>query len=151
MSNNKEKFTQTIFAFQAASTLMMTGIIWFVQVVHYPLFEMVGDESFVHYESRHQLLVCWVVLPLMLMELLSVTVLLGIRPRRFSRRKAWIGFVLLVTIWTSTAFAQVPQHELLASGFDLEVHSKLVEMNWIRTICWSLRSMVIVVHLITSS
>ena len=29
----------------AAATLFMTGLIWFVQVVHYPLFARVGEDG----------------------------------------------------------------------------------------------------------
>lgn len=37
----------------AAATLWMTGLIWFVQVVHYPLFALVGSTGFAAYESAH--------------------------------------------------------------------------------------------------
>ena len=35
-----------IVLLQLASTLAMVGLIWFVQVVHYPLFEKVGAGGF---------------------------------------------------------------------------------------------------------
>ena len=37
-----------------AATAAMCGLIWFVQVVHYPLFAGVGDDGFTAYEQRHQ-------------------------------------------------------------------------------------------------
>ena len=46
-----------------ASTLFMTGVIWFVQCVHYPLFASVGEEGFRNYEERNSALTTWVVAP----------------------------------------------------------------------------------------
>jgi hypothetical protein len=36
-----------------AATAAMVGLIWFVQVVHYPLFASVGADEFVAYENAH--------------------------------------------------------------------------------------------------
>ena len=40
-------------AVHAAATMAMVGLIWTVQVVHYPLFESVGAEAYPNYQSRH--------------------------------------------------------------------------------------------------
>ena len=50
------------------STLAMVGLIWFVQVVHYPLFDQVGRDGFRQYEQSHQRLTTLVVAPLMLTD-----------------------------------------------------------------------------------
>ena len=47
----------------AGATLYMTGLIWFVQVVHYPLMARVGEDGFAEYEKHHQRLTTWVVAP----------------------------------------------------------------------------------------
>ena len=51
-----------------ASTLMLVGMIWFVQVVHYPQFARVGAERFTQYQSEHVRLTTWVVALPMLVE-----------------------------------------------------------------------------------
>ena len=51
------------FSCHAAATLYMTGLIWFVQVVHYPLMGLTGKAEFSAYEQRHTLLTTWVVAP----------------------------------------------------------------------------------------
>lgn len=61
--------------------------------------------------------------------------------RRLS--SVWLGLGLLAIIWLSTLFMQVPLHNLLAQGFDPSVHHKLVTSNWLRTIAWSARGLVI--------
>lgn len=37
----------------AATTLFMVGVIWFVQIVHYPLCSRVGGAAFAGYERDH--------------------------------------------------------------------------------------------------
>jgi hypothetical protein len=49
-----------------AVTLFMLGVIWFVQVVHYPLFAKVGQEGFTLYSKAHSHLTGYVVGPPML-------------------------------------------------------------------------------------
>ncbi len=65
-----------VFAAQVASTLTMFGVIWFVQVVHYPLFARVGADGFAHYASLHATRTTWVVAPPMLVELATSVALL---------------------------------------------------------------------------
>ena len=43
-----------LLSLHLAATAAMTGLIWFVQVVHYPLFAAVGADQFVAYEVAHQ-------------------------------------------------------------------------------------------------
>jgi hypothetical protein len=44
-----------------AATWYTTGVIWFVQVVHYPLLAAVGSQAFSTFEQRHTSLTTWVV------------------------------------------------------------------------------------------
>ncbi|MEZ5965456.1 MAG: hypothetical protein R3F56_16605 [Planctomycetota bacterium] len=94
----------------AVSTWFMVGLIWFVQVVHYPLFASVGEEAFATYEQRHTLWTGYVVMPPMLVEAGTTALLLVARPRN-----PWVvgGAVLLAVVWASTFFLQVPCHERL--------------------------------------
>jgi hypothetical protein len=130
---------------QIATTLMMTGIIWFVQVVHYPLFAKVGSAEFARYEAEHATRTGWVVGPLMCLELATAALLLlpRFRPDFVSSATTWSGAALVLVIWLSTAFLQVPLHNRLADGFDAGVVARLVHTNWIRTIAWTLRSVLV--------
>ena len=56
---------------------------------------------------------------------------------------AWLGLGLLGLIWLSTWRLQVPRHGELAHGFDARAHCRLVDTNWIRTIAWSLRAVLV--------
>ncbi len=130
---------------QLLSTLAMFGLIWFVQVVHYPLFLQVGAAQFPAYEAAHANRTTYIVAPLMLLELATAALLLlpGLRPAMISTWQAWAGAALVAVIWFSTAFLQVPLHNRLQLGYSADVISKLVATNWIRTIAWSVRAMLV--------
>ena len=130
----------------AASTWFMTGLIWFVQIVHYPLFGQVGAAAFTQYERVHQRRTTLVVAPVMLIELASSIVVAyavfsgASVPTPLSEQAAFAGLALVATIWVSTWALQVPMHEVLARGFERAPHRRLVLTNWIRTAAWTARA-----------
>lgn len=128
---------------QVGSTLFMTGVIWFVQLVHYPLFVAIGREEFASYESRHTRLITWIVAPAMSIEGVSAVALLWYRPASIPLSLLATALGLLFIIWISTAILQVPCHESLSKGFDQAAYRRLVRTNWIRTLAWSLRSLLV--------
>ncbi len=123
----------------AAATLFMCGAIAIVQIVHYPLFNMVGRDQFAAYENAHTNLITLVVGPAMLLEAACV---LGLLIERLGSWLAWIGAGLLAVIWFSTAFLQVPQHAVLLSGFNQRAYEILLQSNWLRTLGWWVRGMI---------
>lgn len=127
----------------AGATLFMVGLIWFVQIVHYPLFGGVGEDKFVAYAEAHSRLTSWVVGPPMLLEATTTAMLLFIRPAEIPAAAAWAGVALLAAIWLSTALLQVPRHTALGGGFDTNSHHFLVASNWVRTVCWSARGLLV--------
>ncbi len=124
-----------------AATLFMTGLIWFVQLIHYPLYAQVGADRFVNYENLHRQMITPLVGPVMLVELLTAAALIIKRPETIPASAAWIGLGLAGLIWLSTALLQVPEHGVLSNGFDTAAHQRLVSTNWLRTAAWSIRSL----------
>ncbi|MEM9998300.1 MAG: hypothetical protein AAF809_11415 [Bacteroidota bacterium] len=122
------------------ATLTMFGVIWIVQVVHYPLFAGVGPERFVAYEAGHATRITWIVMPTMFLELGTALALVWTRPDALPAWMVWVGLALVGVVWLSTALIQVPLHSTLAAGFDAEAHARLVSTNWIRTVAWTLRA-----------
>jgi uncharacterized membrane protein len=129
-----------VLLLNVASTLFMTGLIWFVQIVHYPLFNSVGAERFAAYEARHSNLTTYVVIVPMFVELITSIALLWQCPELIATWQLWLGFILVVVIWLSTAFLQVPQHTILSQGLNETAYGLLVSSNWLRTIAWTARS-----------
>jgi hypothetical protein len=126
----------------AAATLAMTGLIWFVQIVHYPLMAIVGTDRGVAYQRAHRRRTGRVVGPLMLVEAATALTLALARPETVSALLAWTGLALLAAIWVSTAVVQVPYHQRLERDFEGDVVVRLVRTNWLRTAAWTLRSCV---------
>ncbi len=119
------------------STLFMCGLIWFVQIVHYPLFDRVEKCSFPSFESSHATRTGSVVAPVMIAEFLTAISLLGFSASLKASPLFLFSVVLLALIWISTFIVQVPLHNKLQSGFTKPLHQRLVTTNWIRTLCWS--------------
>ena len=139
-----------IFTIQLFSTIFMCGLIWFVQIVHYPLFSEVGETKFVKYEKLHCKRTSYVVVPLMLVELITGVLLLQL-PGNLPKNFLLANFALIILIWLSTAFLQSPAHTKLTKSFTHSVHLKLVASNWIRTILWTVRSLLLCYLLIQSN
>ena len=127
----------------AAATLFMVGVIWFVQVVHYPLFDRVGTSDFSAYSTRHTTVTGLVVGPPMILEAVTAVALVVWTPQGISVSLVWTGLLLVAGIWLSTALLQAPRHTTLGRGFDPAAHRYLVTSNWLRTVLWSLRGLVV--------
>ncbi len=121
------------------ATLFMVGLIWMVQIVHYPLFDDVGEQNYLSYQQRHQSNITYIVLPVMLVELVTAVMLLWYPIEGVDKSLVYGGIGLVIVIWLSTAFLQVPCHDKLVKGFDPAAYRWLVDSNWIRTFAWSLR------------
>ena len=134
---------QTVLLVHAAATLFMVGLIWFVQVVHYPLFARVGDGGFAAYSAAHSRLTGLVVGPPMLAEAATAAALVLGPPPGLPLWLPLLGVVLLAAIWLSTALLQSPQHTTLGRGFDPTSHRFLVTTNWIRTALWTARGILV--------
>lgn len=120
----------------AGATVAMAGLVWFVQLVHYPLFAHVGRDGFARYEAEHTRRTTWLVAPLMLAEAATALVLLAVDPSVLTA----VGAVLLGVVWLSTALVQVPLHRRLERGFDADAHRRLVRSNAVRTAAWTGRA-----------
>ena len=127
----------------AASTFAMAGIIWFIQIVHYPLFRLVDEGSFAQYATINRRLTAFVVVPIMIFEFVTAMLLVWRPLPGLAHWQVLGGLALLIPIWLSTFFIQWPQHRKLASVLDAQLISVLIRSNWIRTSLWSARAAVV--------
>jgi hypothetical protein len=77
------------------ATAVMVGVIWFVQVVHYPLLAQFGSTQSVAVAEQHQQRTGYVVGLPMLVEGLSTLWLLARRPDGVAVLLPWVNAVLL--------------------------------------------------------
>ncbi|MFM1872980.1 MAG: hypothetical protein RL398_2402 [Planctomycetota bacterium] len=129
---------RTLAVLHAVPTLFLTGLIWFVQVAHYPLFAKIGPEYFVAYERAYTPRVGYVVMPTMLAEVALAVLVWWRAPAEL---QAWTlaGLVALAVVWLSTFLLQVPCHNVLSERADPAVMERLVAGNWLRTAAWTCR------------
>jgi len=130
--------------FNLVCSLLMTGVIWFVQIVHYPLFHKVSGDTFKTYEKNHQKLTSFVVVPLMLGESASAVLMIIIAHDMIPSFLMWINFLFVVAIWAVTFSVQVPLHRKLANGYDSKYVDLLVRTNSIRVVLWTVKSALVI-------
>ena len=128
-----------VFLAHLGATLYLVGVIWIVQILHYPLLADVGADGYAKYHKRHTSRVTPVVAPVMIIELLTAIYLVFVSFEQINAFYFWCGLALVLIIWISTFLVQVPLHEKLGAGFDIDVQQRLVRTNWIRTAVWTLR------------
>ena len=123
------------------STVFMTGVIWFVQLVHYPSFLYLEHSKFSSAMTRNKVLTTMVVAPVMLFEVVTWIALVSTLYMSLSPFLLWANSIGLVAICGITVFASMPLHEKLAQGYDARTIKSLVNLNWPRTVLWTARSL----------
>jgi len=127
----------------------MVGLIWFVQVVHYPMLARLSATDRGSLATLHANLTSLVVAPLMLVEISSAALIAAFALRHgISVPLALSGLALIMLLWLSTFLVQVPLHAKLQAGSST-AGGLLVATNWVRTVAWSLRGFVAAALLLT--
>ncbi len=121
------------------TTFFMTGLCWFVQIVHYPLFRMINPKDFPAYEKKN-LNTGFIAVPMMIIELATGLWILYDNQSLIP----FLNVVLLGIIGLSTVIFQAPVHFLLKNKMSLPLINQLIKTNWIRTISWTIRSLLLI-------
>jgi hypothetical protein len=126
----------------APATWFMAGVIWIMQLVHYPMFRSLDRTTFSashHYHSRS---ISIIVMPVMVIEIGLASLLCW--NQKFLDVQSDVALALLLVNWATTFFVIVPLHDRLRSnGFQDDVHASLLRWNWVRTIGWTARGLIV--------
>jgi hypothetical protein len=126
----------TLITLQLISCAFMTGLIWTIQLLHYPAFKFIAEDQFKNFHLFHSRNITFIVLPIMLLELVTAIIL----AIQFSYSKIFlINIITLLLIWACTFFLSVPLHNSLSGSMNINVIDRLVLTNWPRTFLWSMR------------
>ena len=125
------------------STAIIVGIIWVIQVVHYPSFYFIERDEYVSFQKFHMDKISYIVVPVMLIESISGFILIY----NELNTVLLISMILLFFIWVLTGIFFVPIHQKLTSGYQEELVEKLVKINWVRTIFWTIRLLLVMAYL----
>ena len=119
------------------STSMMVAIIWIVQILHYPTFLFIDKERYTEFQQFHMNKISYIIVPLMLGELISgLSILFTIENIQFS---FYVSLSLLILIWLITGLFFTKFHSELSKKFSHNTILRLIRLNWIRTVFWTIR------------
>ena len=125
---------------QVVGSVGMFGVIWIVQLVHYPLMRYVSEQEFPRFETEHRVRISWVVGPLMLVEGLCALAFVFAPPAGLTWWLPWAGAIAEAVAIGTTVAISAPLHERLNAHFDPALLNRLVATNWIRTVAWTARA-----------
>ncbi len=133
--------TETLYLY---SNIFLVGLIWTIQVVHYPSFRFVDKKKYDDFQQFHMSAVTFVVMPVMVIELFSGLVL-----TLTLYKNIWfvLSFLTLLFIWAWTFFVNVPIHSKLIHDSSDDLIKSLVRSNWPRTVGWCLKLVFTVLYI----
>lgn len=110
-------------------------LIWLVQLIIYPSFTFMEKANLEAWHPKYTIMISVVVMPLMLLQLGSTLYLTYVSFNYI----LVVQSILIILLWAATFFQAVPLHNQIDSGFEIQNAAKeLVQVNWKRTIMWSL-------------
>jgi hypothetical protein len=143
--SNYPLMVHLLLLFNLVLSAFLTGLIWFVQVVHYPIFRKVPASHYLAYHLAHTNTTGQLVAAPMLAELL-----IGgwLAMQTFPGSLRWInyaGYGCVLLIWAVTFLIAIPLHNKLSrEGYNIATIDSLVTVNWMRTLLWTVRTALLV-------
>ena len=128
------------------ATSVMVGVIWIIQLVHYPSFHFIELNQYTIFQRFHMSRISYVVIPAMLTELFTLILIIISMDQVDPIILA--SALLLIVIWLMTAVFFSGVHQKLTLGYDKDVVEKLVKLNWGRTLLWTLRLLLVSIVII---
>lgn len=123
------------------STSIMVGVIWVIQLLHYPSFHFVQKSDYPKFQQFHMSRISLIVIPAMIIEFITGIIMLQFG---FSSNFLFISsLVILITIWGITFIFFTKMHQVLISGYNEIIVNRLISINWSRTLLWSLRLLIL--------
>jgi len=128
------------------ATSVMVGVIWIIQLVHYPSFHFIERNQYTTFQRFHMSRISYVVIPAMVTELFTLILIIisidQVNPIILA------SALMLIVIWLMTAVFFSGVHQKLTLGYDQTVVEKLIKLNWGRTLLWTLRLLIISIYII---
>ncbi|MDA8893832.1 hypothetical protein OAN30_03615 [Flavobacteriaceae bacterium] len=110
-------------------------LIWMVQLIVYPSFLFFSDINLFTWHKTYTKAIALIVMPLMLGQLSIVIYQVFLMQNTYTLT----SIVLVVFLWGITLLKFAPMHQQISEGkTHLQLQKKLVQMNWIRTIIWTI-------------
>lgn len=137
----------TIVIVHAGATWFLVGLIWTIQLVHYPSFSSIDPEVYRDFQQRHMHRMGQLVGLPWLVEGITVLGVFLLAPDDRVRLLAAVGGVLEIVVIAVTVRSSIPAHNSLSQGFDELAHRRLLRTNWLRTGAWTARGIIALILL----
>lgn len=134
----------SVLIIQLALTFFLSGIIWFLQTVHYPLYYRI-KEGFHSYEKHYLRRAAFLIAPMMFLELISAILLISLAQQPLFTKLTSLNLIFLIINWLSTFIIQNTEHQKLIVRFSSTSLHRLISTNWIRTLFWSARAITLII------
>ena len=128
-----------LFKINFISTSVMSGVIWVIQLLHYPSFHFIDDQKYIEFQHFHMQRISFIVIPVMIIEFASALLLAYF----FRSSLTIILLALLLGVWAVTFIFFTNMHQKLTNGYNQGIVDRLIQINWFRTTLWSLRLIIL--------
>ena len=130
----------TLYFIQIVCNSYLVSLVFMTQFITYPTFLHIDKDKFSEYHRKYVNNISFIVAPVMLIELLTL-LLIAYFSKDFLIIKS---LILLLVIWLTTFFIMIPSHNRISKSFNKKEINRLINYNWIRTILWSFKLLVII-------
>ena len=130
----------TLYFIQIVCNSYLVSLVIMTQFITYPTFLDIDKDKFSDYHRKYVNNISFIVAPVMLIELFTLSLI-----AYFSSEFLIIkSLFLLLVIWLTTFFIMIPSHNRISKSFNIKEIKSLINYNWLRTILWSFKLLVII-------
>ena len=103
--------SEAILIYHIVFCSIMVGVIWLIQLVHYPAFHFIKLNEYILFQKFHMDRISIIVIPAMSVELLSGVLIFIYHPKSIDYFP--ISMIILIMIWLITAAYFAKSHQSL--------------------------------------
>ena len=126
---------------QIAVSGYLVGLIWLIQLIHYPAFRHIDPSKWGTFHQAHS-----AALGLLAGGPMIISLLVGLwLAYTVGDTRQYVVLGCEVLAWIVTLTLSVPEHTRLARTQDGAAISRLIRWNWLRTLAWTVKLAVLLV------
>ena len=125
------------------ASVLMTGIISFIQFIQYPLLFHISSYDFTCYFKKYISRISWFIYPVLIIEICFAFWLSFMPLQSKLQLPILITYILLALVTMNTLLIQTPLIQKLQYSFDKAVLSKIMFYNRLRFISSALRTLIL--------
>jgi len=125
------------------ASVLMTGILSFIQFIQYPLLFHISSFDFTCYFKKYISRITWFIYPIMILEICFAVWIAFLPLQSKLQLPILITYVLLALVTMNGLLIQTPLIQKLQYSFDKTVLSKIMFYNWIRFVSSALRTLIL--------